>query len=180
MLGTAEISLIVSGVAAVGSVGAAITTYRLGVRRFTEERRLTDLADARSVLTEAAVELHRSTEALNLLRGRIEPAPMVRDEDPEDADALIEGAAERGKELETRLASVRVRFKESDAVARSLHLAVEAMLGLVIAYRRRHRGRKDTDSLEKREDKVTELRNQFDTAAATFYEAAQYAVGSKV
>jgi hypothetical protein len=179
-MGIAEVSLIVSGVAAVGSVGAAIATYRLGVRRFAEDRRLTDLSDARSVLTAAAVELHRSTEALNLLRGRIESAPMVRDEDPDDADELIEAAAERGKELETRLASVRVRFKTSDAVARSLYLAVEAMLGLVTAYRRRHSGRKDDDSLQKREGKVTDLRHQFDTAAATFYEAAQYAVGSEV
>jgi hypothetical protein len=41
-----------------------------------------------------------------------------------------------GNELETRLASVRVRFKESDAVARSLHLTVEATLDLATAYRR--------------------------------------------
>lgn len=167
-----------SGVAAAGSVAATITTYRLGARRLREDRRLGDLADARAVLSEAAVELHLAASALNVLRARIEPAPMDRSSDQEDSDALIETAAEQGKKLEMRVATVMIRFKESDAVTRSLNLSLEAMLGLVTAYRMRHRGRKDDDALVERETNVEELRNQFDTWSTTFYEAAQYAVGS--
>jgi hypothetical protein len=177
-VGTAEVSLIISGVAGIASVGSLVITYRLGVQRFEHERSLADVADARSILAEAAVELHRATEALNLLRVHIEAAPMARDEDPPDADKLIASADEHGRELETQLASVRVRFKPTDPVAQSLSRAVDSMLGLVNAYRRRHGGRKDTASLEKREEKVTALRRDFDEAAAAFYEAAQTVAGS--
>jgi hypothetical protein len=58
-MNTAEVALIVSGVAAAGSVGTAIATYKLGVRRFTHERELADTADARSILAEAALQLGR-------------------------------------------------------------------------------------------------------------------------
>jgi hypothetical protein len=40
-----EISLIVSGVAAGGSIAAVTISYRLGVKRFEHERRLADLDD---------------------------------------------------------------------------------------------------------------------------------------
>lgn len=179
-MGTAEISLIIAGVAGVASVGSLAITYHLGIQRFDHERELADVADARSILAEAAVELHRATESLNLLRLFLEPAPMSRDEDPDNAQELIASAAKCGRDLETQLAAVRVRFKLSDPVAKSLGEALEAMLGLVNRYDRRHRGRKDTASLEKREAFVHELRQEFDGAATEFYEAAQNAVGSSL
>ena len=175
---TAEISLVISGVAAIAAASSLAVNYRLGIRRFKHERSLADVADARSVLAEAAVELHRATGALNLLRLYIEPAPMDRDEDPENADELITSAREHGRRLETHQASVRVRFMLSDPVAESLSRALDSMLGLVFAYERRHRGRKDTASLEKREQKVLALREDFDNASTDFYEAAQQVAGS--
>jgi membrane protein YqaA with SNARE-associated domain len=67
-VGTAEISVIISAVAVLGSLSGAVITYRLGLSRFGHERSLADRADARSTLADAALELYRSTEALNSLR----------------------------------------------------------------------------------------------------------------
>jgi hypothetical protein len=53
-VGTAEISLLVSGVAAGGSIAAVAISYRLGVKRFEHERRLADLDAVRLVIDAAA------------------------------------------------------------------------------------------------------------------------------
>lgn len=63
-MGTAEISLIVSGVAAAGSIGAVITTYRQGRERFNHERRLADLDAVRRVLDDAVASMERAHKAL--------------------------------------------------------------------------------------------------------------------
>jgi hypothetical protein len=80
---------------------------------------------------------------------------MTRGEDPPNGEELLNLALDRGRELETQLASVRIRFELTNPVAQSLSDAVDAMLGLVWAYRRRHAGRKDAASLERREQKST-------------------------
>jgi hypothetical protein len=54
---TSEISLIVSGLAAVASIIAVVITYRLGIRRFEHERRLADLDAVRLVIDDAAAAM---------------------------------------------------------------------------------------------------------------------------
>jgi hypothetical protein len=59
-VGTAEISLIVSGISAVAAVGTGVITYRLATRRFDHERRLSDLDAVRVVLDDAAGAMQRA------------------------------------------------------------------------------------------------------------------------
>jgi hypothetical protein len=59
-MGAAEISLLVSGVAAVGSIAAVVITYRLGRERFDHERRLADLDAVRRVLDDATASMQRA------------------------------------------------------------------------------------------------------------------------
>lgn len=59
-VGTGEISLIVSGVAAAGSIAAVAITYRLGRERFDHERRLSDLDAVRRVLDDAVASMQRA------------------------------------------------------------------------------------------------------------------------
>ncbi len=59
-MGTAEISLIVSGISAVAAIGTGVITYRLATRRFDHERRLADLDAVRLVLDDAAGAMQRA------------------------------------------------------------------------------------------------------------------------
>lgn len=99
---TAEIALIVSGVAAAGSVGTALATYKLGVRRFAHERELADTADARSILAEAAMQLGRMKGTLkNALT--VFQRPLETGEDWQSRVALeLAAAADRVREIKTR------------------------------------------------------------------------------
>jgi hypothetical protein len=66
-VGTAEISLILSGAAA-ASICAVAITYRLGRERFDHERRLSDLDAVRRVLDEATASMqdtHAAMAAVN-------------------------------------------------------------------------------------------------------------------
>ena len=53
----AEVSLVVSSVAAGGSIAAVVLSYRLGVQRFEHERRLADLDAVRRVVDDAAAAM---------------------------------------------------------------------------------------------------------------------------
>jgi hypothetical protein len=71
-MGTAEISLILSGLAAAGSISAVVITYRLGRQRFDHERRLSDVDNSRRVLDDAAAGMIRAESRLAAVRSRLD------------------------------------------------------------------------------------------------------------
>jgi hypothetical protein len=62
-----EISLIVSGIAAGGSIAAVAISYRLGVKRFEHERRLADLDAVRLVIDEAAAKMQTAHSKMAMI-----------------------------------------------------------------------------------------------------------------
>jgi hypothetical protein len=132
----AEISLIVSGLAAAASIAAVWLTYRLGVRRFEHERRLSDIDNSRHVLDDAAAGMIRAESWLATVRSHLGDYAQtqpgnVRAESPIVADsAALEDARDN---LDALTARLLIRFgsgHELVKVYKSIALAT-----LEIAYR---------------------------------------------
>jgi hypothetical protein len=181
----AEISLIVSGVAALGSIGAVVTTYKLGVRRFDHERSLDDRKDSRGSLADGALELGRMKGAMKDANTAFSRPMAGRGDWPENYGDLLAGL-ERGKEsLEQKLAAVEIRFAESAAVVVELRGAVEAVTSLisisVIARAEVHLDR-DEDKRPAREwnRESNEANEKFDAHKKEYLAAAQKLVGAKL
>jgi hypothetical protein len=92
-VGTAEISLVISGIAAAGSTVAIALTYKQGRERFDHERRLADLDAVRRVLDESVAsmsQVHRSMAALNRPVEMAPPNPVFSAADVEPVETAIE------------------------------------------------------------------------------------------
>jgi hypothetical protein len=108
-----EVSLIVSGLAAAGSVAAVVLTYRLGVRRFEHERRLADLDAVRLVIDEAAASMQGAHRKMATIykhlatyerRAEGKAFPLVREHRLQLENAHDDLAAQQGR-LEIRFGS---------------------------------------------------------------------------
>lgn len=109
-VGTSEISLILSGAAAAGSIAAVAITYRLGVRRFDHERELSDLDAVRLVLDDVATAMQVAHSKMAMIYKHLgnyaEGAegttfPLVREHRFQLETAHIDLAAQQGR-LEIR------------------------------------------------------------------------------
>lgn len=112
-MGTAEVSLIVSGLAALGSIAAVVTTYRLGRQRFEHEQRLSDLDTARRVLDDAAAAMLRTESRLSAIRSNLEDYEHTQlDRVRQESSIAVDSAAldDARNELDTLTARLLIRF----------------------------------------------------------------------
>jgi len=105
-----EISLIVSGVAAGGSIAAVAISYRLGIKRFEHERRLADLDAVRLVIDDAAAAMQTAHAKMAMVHRHLGNYahkaegtlfPLVREHRFQLEEAHEELVAQEGR-LETR------------------------------------------------------------------------------
>jgi hypothetical protein len=98
------------------ALGTLLVTLWLGRSRLRQERLLTDLEDARSVLAEGAGELKRIGDSLNDIHARLLPFQEERPE--EDVLPIFEQGRARLIGGEAVQAALRIRFaRESRPVA---------------------------------------------------------------
>lgn len=122
-MGTADASLIVSGVAAMASAGVGVITYRLGHQRFDHERRLSDVDSARRVLDDAASALQRTNSLLESLATRLHAYASPWPGRPWNEEFLRSDAA-----------TMKSASDELISLAGRLRIRFGAKHGLVIAY----------------------------------------------
>lgn len=177
-MGTAEVSLIVSGVAAVGSVGAVLTTYRLGIKRFDHERELADTADARSTLAEGALELGRMKGVMKDTLAKSEKA--LKGEEPWSPDTKEHiNAMEVAEEaLESALAAVRIRFAHDDEIVTRLEGAHDSARSALITYWMAAGTEPDDDHTDYAE--AIKFGTLFDSHKDAYLIVAQKSVGVKL
>jgi hypothetical protein len=183
VVGIAEVSLIVSGIAAAGSVAVAIVTQRLGRQRFDHERRLSDIASARRVLDDAASTMQRANSVLesiaghryeytSLVSGRLRNTELLRGD-----IAILENAVDDLVSLTGRL---QIRFgQKHDLVtvyesAESLARGVAFRLQLLAA---EARGPDAADAFGETTDQAV---RQFGSARDLFTTVAYLAVGAEL
>lgn len=135
-MGTGEISLIVSGLAAVGSIGAVAITYRLGRQRFEHERRLSDLDTARRVLDDAAAGMIRTESSLKVIASRFDDYAQtmpgrVLDESAISTDSVALDQAR--DELDALAARLLIHFGSEHELVEVYESA--ATFALDVAYR---------------------------------------------
>jgi hypothetical protein len=180
---TAEVSLIVAALAAAGSIGAVGVTYRLGVRRFDHEHKMEDRSDARTVLTEAALELGRMKSKMkDVLTTFSKPLETGEDwpDDYLDEISKLERATEA---LEAALAAVLVRFKQAEDVSTELQAAVDDVRSLMAVYflaekdGDRRRDRRERRNEEDDHSEALKFSTSFDAHRDAYLAAAQRMVG---
>lgn len=181
-MGTAEVSLIVSGVAAVGSVGAAIATYRLGVLRFGHERKQADRADGRETLAAGAFALGQAKSEMKTALTAYEKGLNggdAGDWPPDDEFwPQLRKLEAQAESLEAALAAVRIRFEQSVAVVVELAGAVEKLRSILTVYFLAHAGRGDTDGDGADHAEALTLSQEWDSHRDAYLDAAQELVGS--
>jgi hypothetical protein len=180
-MGTGEASLLVSSVAAVGSVGAVIATYRLGVLRFAHERKQADRSDGRETLAAGALVLGQAKAEMKtaftayqkgLNSGNADDWPA--DEEFWSQMRVLEAQAEA---LEAALAGVRIRFKQTAPIVVELAGAVEKLRSLLTIYFLAHanHGNKDSDGADHAE--ALTFSQEWDSHRDAYLDAAQKLVG---
>jgi hypothetical protein len=132
-VGTAEISLILSGAAAAASVGAVVITYRLGRQRFDHERRLSDLDAVRRVLDDASAAMRRMEAAttnvsVHLDRYAEQPPGEIRS-DRTAVDDLAALAKARD-DLDALASRLQIRFGSEHELVTIFEAAAGAALGV--------------------------------------------------
>jgi hypothetical protein len=185
-MSTVEVSLVLSALAVVVSGATLLVTYRLGIRRFNHERELADRADARSTLTEGALELGRMKGALIDSLTNFTPPLKTGEGWPDDFDSEIEKLDTAIEALQSALAAVRIRFKQESKVAVELDLSVAMAQwhkdlylrarGSDVAGGKRRAGREGQDRDDY--DKAMEVTSKFDLHRDAYLAAAQKTVGA--
>lgn len=182
-MGIAEASLIVSSVAALASVGGAIITYRLGVRRFDHERELADRADARTVLADGGLELGRMKgtlkDALSVFKEPLEGNGDWPVDFPDEI-AKVETAADA---LEAALVRVRIRFEKETRIVKEMiaaHEDVRTLLTRYVQARKRDNAPGGRKEPEKDFEAVWTTSLDYDARVVGYVEAAQCAVGAEL
>jgi hypothetical protein len=126
-----EISLIVSGVAAGGSIAAVAISNRLGVKRFEHERRLADLDAVRLVIDDAAAKMQIVHSKMALIfkhlgnyaqRAEGKMSPLVREH-----RFQLEEAHE---DLEAQEGRLEMRFGADHELANICRAASSSVLSL--------------------------------------------------
>jgi hypothetical protein len=180
-MGTAEVSLIVSGVAAVGSLAAVVATYRLGVLRFDHERKQADRADGRETLAAGALALERTKSEMKTALTAYQKGLNSGDADdwPPDEEFWSQMCAleTQAEALEAALAGVRIRFEQSAPIAVELAGAVEKLRSVLAVYFLAHAGRGDTDGDGADHAEALILSQEWDSHRDAYLDVAQEIVG---
>jgi hypothetical protein len=133
VVGTAEISLIVSVVAATASVGAVVITYRLGRQRFEHERRLSDLDAVRRVLDDASAAMRHMESAgagaIGHLDYYAEQSPGQIRDNPTAVEDLATLTAARD-DLGSLAGRLQIRFGSEHELVTVYEAAAGAALGV--------------------------------------------------
>lgn len=135
-MGTAEISLILSGAAGAASIGAVVITYRLGRERLNHERRLSDLETVRRVLDDAASAMQRADSALKTISSHLAdyadqgPGQIRNDQLIRSDESTLDKTRD---ELDALAGRLRIRFGSEHELVTIYEGAVTA--ALEVAYR---------------------------------------------
>jgi len=168
---TAEASLIVAGVAALGSIGAVV----VGFRRLRLERELADRRDARNILGDAARELWRLKQAMRDQYGPMTDGLRTGNPVPEYG-TRISSLEERRDAVEGELDVIRIRFANDRAVVATYLEAWKAVKGLLSIYMSDIGGPGSADAVRD----AHAISETFDTARDRFLAAAERSVGAKL
>jgi hypothetical protein len=183
-MGTAEVSLIVSGAAVAGSIGAVVITYRLGRERFDHERRLSDVDSARRVLDDAASTMQRANSVLGSITTHMDayastlPGRLWNNELLRGDTATLESARDDLASLAGRL---RIRFGAKHELitvyesAESIALGVAFYLELIGT-----EARSPEAAVDAVREKIDQAVRQFGVARDSFTLIAYRVVGAKL
>jgi hypothetical protein len=167
-----------------GSIAAAVVAWRLGVERFKHEREQADRSDGREVLAAGALALGQAKgtmkDALTLYEkglnsGKPEDWPL-KDEFYAQLREL-EAAKEK---LESALAAVRIRFKQTADVVTELAGAVEKLGSVIPVHWLAHQGRGAEEGDGGDLTEAMSLSTEWDEHRDNYLAAAQVAVGSEL
>jgi hypothetical protein len=157
------------------SLLAVMATVGVGALRFRHERKLADIADARSILAEGALELGRMKSVMKDALTKFERPLTGRGDWPPDSLDQIRKLELAAEDLESALAAVRIRFQhDSDAVAQ-LEGAYDSARSVVTVYGLANGSEADEDHSDYAEALM--LGTVFDSRKDTYLIAAQLAVG---
>lgn len=120
---TATASVVVSGVVALASLSATVWQHRRGLQH---QRKLADLENVRSVLDDAAAELHAVQLVLSDVRSQVGAQGASWWRNDEGTKAWME-LGELAKRLEALTARLSVRFGRSHSVVEALGSAEMAV-----------------------------------------------------
>jgi hypothetical protein len=157
------------------SLLAVIATVAVGALRFRHERKLADIADARSILAEGALELGRMKSAMKDALTMFEKPLTGRSEWPPDSLDEIHRLELAAEDLESALAAVRIRFQHDDDVVTQLEGAYDAARSVITVYGLANGTEADEDHSDYAEALM--LGTSFDSRKDTYLITAQNTVG---
>jgi hypothetical protein len=157
------------------SLLAVISTVAFGALRFRHERKLADVADARSILAEGALELGQMKSAMKDALTKFEKPLTSRGKWPPDSLDQIRKLELAAEDLESVLAAIRIRFQHDGDVVMQLEGAYDAARSAITVYGLAL----GTDADENHSDyaEALTLGTTFDSRKDTYLITAQKAVG---
>jgi hypothetical protein len=180
-MGTAEVSLIVSGLAALGSIAAVVITYRLGRQRFDHERRLADLDAVRRVLDDAAACMQR-------LQRMITVVYMNLDAYAKGAEGSVYSLVHENQlaveaaynDLEAHQARLEIRFGSEHELVFICRIIEEAMIGVLKLTARIKESPEQAQAVEEHRGPAMQAVQEVSLALKNFTLTAYHAVGVRL
>jgi hypothetical protein len=158
------------------SLLAVVVTVAVGALRFRHERKLADIADARSILAEEGVlELGRMKSVMKDALTKFEKPLTGRGEWPSDSLDEIRKLELAAENLESALAAVRIRFQHDSDVVTQLEGAYDAARSVITVYGLANGTEADDDHSDYTEALM--LGTNFNSRKDTYLITAQNAVG---
>jgi hypothetical protein len=157
------------------SLLAVIATVAVGAIRFRHERKLADIADARSILAEGALELGRMKSVMKDALTKFEKPLTGKSAWPPDSLDEIRRLELAAEDLESALAAIRIRFPHDGDVVTQLESAYDAARSVITVYGLADGTETDDDHSDYAEALM--LGTNFDSHKDTYLITAQNAVG---
>lgn len=157
------------------SLVAVVATVAVGALRFRHERKLADIADARSILAEGVLELGRMKSVMKDALTKFEQPLTGRGEWPSDSLDEIRKLELAAENLESALAAVRIRFQHDSDVVTQLEGAYDAARSVITVYGLANGTEADDDHSDYAEALM--LGTNFDSRKDIYLITAQNAVG---
>lgn len=180
-MNASEISLVVSSVAAGGSIAAVAISYRLGVKRFEHERRLADLDAVRLVVDDAAAAMQIAHAKMamiykhlgnyaNRAEGKI--FPLVREHRFQLEKAFDDLAAQEGR--------LEIRFGADHELANICRAAGSKVISLAYFTDRIETAPDSTGAVAEHRDEISQAVLEVGLARQSFTLTAYRAVGVRL
>lgn len=167
--------------AAGGSIAAVVVAWRLGVQRFEHEREQADRVDGRTALAAGALALGRAKATRRKVHSNFrDPLGDLSVRWPDDFGLQLDHLLAAYEDLESAVASLRIRFDPHDPVVTEASAALDDVNSIYQLYWRSH-GRAFNQSRNRDAPQDGSLARaliaSYDAHEGAYLDAAQQAVG---